>query len=329
MELIIVDLDNVTEEELISCIKKNNNTIQIAQNSIKSLKSKVSVDNKVETSKSVPEVKYSENEIDSDEGIDNLETEVDYYFTNINGLADSENLLDDLLLFLPSKKSNNYNNIILRIKLELMKNIKDVEDVIGLEQKNLTKEDLYDFQEEIKLNQKKLKLISEIESNTCEELLEEEIENNLIFVPTSGGNIRIIDEITSMPVEFLDRFKGLFDSIIDGTFKNVKRFNSANNRNSGMSEVRDYQVRVVFDRIGRHDYALVTAFIKKCDSDKGYLESLNLKIKNYEGQKEKLKNNLSNPEFVKLQSEYTKELYNVLNAGEKEKNNPTLKKGGV
>lgn len=329
MELIILNLNNITEEELIEGIKKNNNTIQMTQNSIKSLKSKVTVSKEIETIETTPEIDIFENNAEIDEEIDDLETEVDYYFTSINGLTDSEFLLDDIALFLPSKKANNYNNIMLRIKLELLKNIKDVEDVIGSEQENLTKEDLCDFQEEIKLNQKKLELISKLESITDEETFEDNIENNLIFVPTSGGNIRIIDEISSMPVEFLDRFKGLFDSIIDGTFKNVKRFNSTNNRNSGMSEVRDYQVRVVFDRIGKHDYALVTAFIKKCDSDKGYLESLNLKIKNYEGQKEKLKNNLSNPEFIKLQSDYTKQLYNILNSNEKEQNNPTLKKGGV
>ena len=111
----------------------------------------------------------------------------------------------------------------------------------------------------------------------------------------------------------------MFDSIKDGSFKNVKRFSNTNNKNAGVSEVRDYKIRVVFDRISSHDYAIITAFIKKSDNDAGYLKSLISKVKNYDNIRAILKNNLNNPEFMNLQKEYENELYNILNQTSKSK----------
>ena len=121
-----------------------------------------------------------------------------------------------------------------------------------------------------------------------------------------------------MDVDYLESFKGLFESITDGTFKNVKRFNS-NNKISGISEVKDFKTRVVFDRIGKYDYAIITAFTKKSNNDKGYLISLELKIKNYLNQKEKMISLLNNDDFRKENHLLEQELYNKLSISNKEK----------
>ena len=86
------------------------------------------------------------------------------------------------------------------------------------------------------------------------------------------GNIRVIDEIEKISKsspEFCSEFLELFQSIQDGSFKRVKRFLN-NNKLVGISEVRGFKPRVVFDRIGKNDYAIITAFLKKCDNDRGY-----------------------------------------------------------
>ena len=110
----------------------------------------------------------------------------------------------------------------------------------------------------------------------------------------------------------MDRFKGLFDSILDGSFKNIKRFNKSNNKNAGVVEVKDYQVRVVFDRIDEDKYAIISAFIKKCDNDKGYATQLEMKIRNYFIQKSLLKEQIKNPEYIKESRKYQEDLYSIL-----------------
>ena len=106
----------------------------------------------------------------------------------------------------------------------------------------------------------------------------------------------------------MEGFRGLINSIRDGSFKNVKRFHSSNNKTAYASEVKDYKIRVVFDRIGPHEYALITAFIKKSDNDIGYQRTLISKIRNYMNIKNSLIENLSNPSFLALQKQYEKEL---------------------
>ena len=323
MELIILDLDNASEEEFIDAIEKNNRLITTMQKNIDTMQSKAS--NKTDNNNEVVVPKEKENKIDKENKTNQeIKDEIDYYFSMIDSFPDSDELLSDLITSIPSRKNLNYNNLILGVKLELLREIKEFEELLG-NQEEFTKSELQEFLDVINLNKKKIDLLSLIENQEMNEEETQEIENNFIFVPTSGGNIRIIDEISDMPVEYLDGFKGLFDSIKDGTFKNVKRFYSCNNKNAGMSEVRDNKIRIIFDRIARNDYALVTAFIKNSENDKGYLESINLKIKNYIEQRDKIKANLSNPEFKKIHTEYTEELYRILN--KEEKQNTQYKKG--
>lgn len=324
MEIIILDLDSVTSEELVSAIENNNRTVSMLQKNIESLQTKTS---KVLNKQDVKEIPVSEEkeeliEIEEDTS---FADEVDYYFSMVNSLNKSEDLLDLLETSIPSKKNLNYSNLMLGIKLQLLKEIKEFEELLGTRE-NFTKIELEEFLDIINLNKEKIDLLTMIENTEDLDSEMDETKNNFVFVPTSGGNIRVLDEISNIPIEFLNGFKGLFDSIQDGTFKNVKRFNSNNSRNSGASQVKDYKIRVVFDRIGKHDYALITAFLKKSDKDKAYLEALNLKVKNYLDQKANIKTNLSNPEFRKMQEEYTEELYRVLS--QEELKAPTYKKGG-
>ena len=128
------------------------------------------------------------------------------------------------------------------------------------------------------------------------------------------GNIRVIDEIEKISKsspEFCSEFLELFQSIQDGSFKRVKRFLN-NNKLVGISEVRGFKPRVVFDRIGKNDYAIITAFLKKCDNDRGYKDSLELKIQKYMSQRDNIVKRLNNPEYRALNEQYTNELFGKL-----------------
>ena len=317
MEYTIVDLEKTTQLELSDAIEQNRKTAKLMRQEIDKLKQankSYELNKKEEKEEAILLIEEEKNKMDSDNDFFN---EVDYYFNFLDIINLSDNIKEEIRSILPSDKKTNYDNIIMCLKMGLLKNIKDIKDLLEEEKEALSKEDLEEFKAEINLNQKKIDIITEIEKDNTT-TSEKSLKNNFFFVTTAGGNARVIDEINDMDVDYLESFKGLFESITDGTFRNVKRFNS-NNKISGISEVKDFKTRVVFDRIGKYDYAIITAFTKKSNNDKGYLISLELKIKNYLNQKEKMISLLNNDDFRKENHLLEQELYNKLSISNKEK----------
>lgn len=317
MEYTIVDLEKTTQLELSDAIEQNRKTAKLMRQEIDKLKQankSYELNKKEEKEEAILLIDEEKNKMDSDNDFFN---EVDYYFNFLDIINLSDNIKEEIRSILPSDKKTNYDNIIMCLKMGLLKNIKDIKDLLEEEKEALSKEDLEEFKAEINLNQKKIDIITEIEKDNTT-TSEKSLKNNFFFVTTAGGNARVIDEINDMDVDYLESFKGLFESITDGTFKNVKRFNS-NNKISGISEVKDFKTRVVFDRISKYDYAIITAFTKKSNNDKGYLISLELKIKNYLNQKEKMISLLNNDDFRKENHLLEQELYNKLSISNKEK----------
>ena len=163
--------------------------------------------------------------------------------------------------------------------------------------------------------------------NKKDEITEETVteKNSLILVPTLSGNIRIISELEDMAIEYLPQFRELIDSIVDGSFKGIRAFTGDYNLN-GVSEVRGHGVRIVFKRLSKNKYALITAFIKRCTNDAGYKESLRSKVADFRLVHDKLKANLDNSSFLEENDRYVEELYRILGNDEK---NPQNKKGVI
>ena len=229
---------------------------------------------------------------------------------------------DDLFDILPSKKSYRYRDVLLRLIAESTREINELREFSN--EPDTTSDDLQEIKKLILNEQRKISLLkgllSKKEENTDEV---SEDKNSLILVPTTGGNIRVISEIENMSIEYMPLFKELFDSIINGTFKGLKGFNN-NNALNGMREVRGNGVRVVFKRLTKKKYAIVTAFIKRSNKDTGYIDSLKSKVADFRLIRDKIKNNLNNQEFMAQNDLYVEELYNVL--GEEEKKTQLGKK---
>lgn len=302
--------EKVTEQDIIDTIIENGKIATAMKNEIKKINE---ANQKYQLNEKDVNCK-KEGILDSDDNEEiesnDFEDEVDYYYSLINSIFIDDNLKETMKEALPSRKNVNYKRLIIRLKMELLRNIKEIEELLEEEKDELTKSDLEEFKNEVIVNSKKMEMIDNLnnEKITEEEKIEE---NNLFFATTSSGNIRVLEEIEAIPQEYYANFLGLFNSIKDGTFKNVKRFTN-NNRISGICEVKDYKIRVVFDRIGKNDYAVITAFVKKTDRDKGYLDALYLKSEKYLYQKENIKKNLENDEYRKLNKMYEKELFNRL-----------------
>ena len=159
---------------------------------------------------------------------------------------------------------------------------------------------------------RKIKAISKQLTLTIEEITQTPvIENELIFVPTSGGNIRIFDELDHIPSNFYKKFESLFASIKDGTFKGVKKLQGSL---EGLAEVRDIPSgsRVTFMRLDQNRYAVISAFVKKSDNNSGYQKMVENHYQSYRQQEPALKANLDNPEFLELHKQYEQELFRKL-----------------
>lgn len=313
MEFIILDLDDeISSEEIFEVISKNHNTSMLMDKEVKKLKELSSKSTKrVENDNKTPEKEMIYDKVD--EVNSELDDKVDYYNYLISSIDDCEDLQDQIESSLPNPNTGDYKTIVLRLKLKLLKRIKETADFISECREEFDDEDLEEYKEEIRLCSKKLEILK---SESNEEVNENKTstKNNFFFPVSSMGNIRVIDEIEKISKsspEFCSEFLELFQSIQDGSFKRVKRFLN-NNKLVGISEVRGFKPRVVFDRIGKNDYAIITAFLKKCDNDRGYKDSLELKIQKYMSQRDNIVKRLNNPEYRALNEQYTNELFGKL-----------------
>ena len=80
----------------------------------------------------------------------------------------------------------------------------------------------------------------------------------------------------------------------------------------GVPEVRGTKVRIVFERINEDTYALFHIFLKKTQKNNGYTDTLENRINEFKKVIEKIKANLENEEFRRLNDLYVQELYNKL-----------------
>ena len=306
MEFIVLDLSNATEEQLRATIDCNSRTYRMMTSEISKLKKVAETARKVvrqEEPEEVVETVESNPTIDED-----VEHEIEYYFHALKELPEEE-LETEIETVLPSKRNYQYQRIMYRLKAEIIRNIKEIRDFLQEECLSLEEAEL---ENEMALELKRLRLIDQ-ELLRKEHQTEEEIQvqNNLVFAPTLGGNIRILDEMEHIDPEYYERFAGLFQSIIDGTFKNVQRF-SRNSDLAGLCEVKDFKTRVVFKRLDKNTYAVISAFIKKSDNDKGYRNMLSSRYSDYLQIESSLKQNLANEEFASMQQLYTEELFNII-----------------
>ena len=104
----------------------------------------------------------------------------------------------------------------------------------------------------------------------------------------------------------------MLQSIKDGTFKSVKRFTSGSEL-SGLCEVKDFKVRVVFMRLNKDSYAIISAFVKKSDNDKAYRASLFKKYSDFKLVEDELIDSLSDESFIRLHKTHEEEVFRKLN----------------
>lgn len=246
-----------------------------------------------------------------------FEDEIEFFLEQYRSLDDNFNIkqLQDAL---PSKAHYQFTSILLRLQAESMKEIKELEEIIVMETSQMSDEELSEYKSLLQKEKKKIEGIRDYLTTDEESGLFETKKNTIILVPTNCGNFHIVDELESIPKEFYSDFLELINSIKDGTFKGVKRFK--NHRILlGINEVKSHQTRIVFSRIGLDTYALITAFVKKCNNDKLYRESLISKVIDYKAIESSIILKLDDEIFRKENEHALNKIYDILSAQGKEK----------
>lgn len=308
----IVDLDTATADQLNAAIDQNSRTYSLMSQEIANIKR---VNEAAKAKSQQQPVILVEEEItqptEKDDFDQDFEEEVEFYSAEVKKLT-KEQLSTDLVKALPSRKHYEYERILRRIQAELLKECKDIREFIALESPTDMQE-VQEFLDDLTLQTDKIQAIG-TELTRKEEAVtaEETIDNTLVFVPTSGGNIRILDDIDAIDIAQYRRFEQLLNSIKDGTFKNVKKFHGDL---AGLAEVRDLSngARVTFMRLNDNTYAVISAFIKKTMNSNGYQKMVANQYQSYRMVEDQLKTNITNPEFIELNKGYEQELFRKLN----------------
>ena len=260
--------------------------------------------------------------VEEKESVDEeFEDEIDFYLNDYLYINDNFTM-DELIKILPSKNNYRFNDIIMRLYAESLKAMNEYR-ILSKDESN-SREDLDVIVKALVSEKRKMSYLLEI-INHKDEIKEKDNKNKLFLIPNSTGSVKILDDLRSEDASFYPAFLELINSIEDGSFKNVKRFKN-NNDLIGVCEVKWYQVRVVFVRIDKDTYGLITALVKKQDNDKNYRNFLRNRISEYRKVCPNLKNYISDEKIMEENSDNLAELYNIL--GVTKENGIEKKKGG-
>lgn len=309
---------NDTITKITSTIDANCEKASVTRREIEKLK-KQNVNNDEERKLEIFE---TDEIVEEKESIDDeFEDEIDFYLNDYLYISDNFTV-DELINILPNKNNYRFNDIIMRLYAESLKAMNEYR-MFAKDDDN-SKEDLAEISKALVAEKRKMSCLLEI-INHKDDIKEKDNKNKLFLIPNSTGSVKILDDLRSEDASFYPSFLELINSIEDGTFKNVKRFKN-NNDLVGVCEVKGYQVRVVFARIDKDTYGLITALVKKQDNDSNYRNFLKKRISEYRKVCPSLKKYISDEKIMAENSDNLVELYNIL--GVAKENGVEKKKGG-
>lgn len=309
---------NDTITKITSTIDANCEKASVTRREIEKLK-KQNVNNDEERKLEIFE---TDEIVEEKESIDDeFEDEIDFYLNDYLYISDNFTV-DELINILPNKNNYRFNDIIMRLYAESLKAMNEYR--MFAKDGDNSKEDLAEISKALVAEKRKMSCLLEI-INHKDDIKEKDNKNKLFLIPNSTGSVKILDDLRSEDASFYPSFLELINSIEDGTFKNVKKFKN-NNDLVGVCEVKGYQVRVVFARIDKDTYGLITALVKKQDNDSNYRNFLKKRISEYRKVCPSLKKYISDEKIMAENSDNLAELYNIL--GVAKENGVEKKKGG-
>lgn len=216
--------------------------------------------------------------------------------------------IDEIISVLPKNNNYDFELLINTILMHYIEECVEIENFIVSEE--LTDDEHEEFLSELHHKQEVMNKIIEYRNQPVKQEVEIE-KNNLIYLTSSSGNIYALNDLKNIDVDYYDSFLELLNSIIDGSFKNVKNF-SNNNKIGQLYEVKDFKTRIVFDRIDKNTFIIISIFMKKTDKDLKYREQIVNRAQKYRNIREMLKMLCRNSEYIEENKDITIELKNIL-----------------
>lgn len=97
------------------------------------------------------------------------------------------------------------------------------------------------------------------------------IDNKLIYKLTNFGNVCFLNELSKIKPEYYNSIAIAFNSIIDGSFKFMKRIGKADDGfYSPLFQVRDKYIRIYYIKISANLYLISDVIVKKVQTSKNY-----------------------------------------------------------
>lgn len=298
-----------TDEELEDIVKMNIQKSHQVRKKLKMLE-EVNQKNHVNNITIVPKPSKQEN-VDYEE--DEAEEEYLYYYINLlNDLSlelTEEEKIQAVIESLPTPENKQYNDIVNRIKLELLKEIQELD---CLKQEESSLEFIEEIDKEKELKYELLKLINHVQKNKSKEVVEQasSINNKLIFLTTATGSICIESDLYKKQ-EYFESFKSLLLSIEDSSLKNVRQFYN-NQALRGISQVSEFKTRIIFERLTNDTYIILGAYIVKADKSAVYNSWLQTRISHYRANRESIISKLKDGKYLELNEEIKNNLLTSL-----------------
>lgn len=309
MSIDFNNMEDMSVEEILSFLDAKRISAEKKREEIKKLRSAIESTKIVKTN-TFEEVKE---EISTEkEDNDDFEKEVEYYLSDFMSLEsyDKESIED----VLPSRSNYNYEKIVLRIMAEITHDIRDINEIIHSDDYPIDWQELVEYKEELLSLTNKRNTLKEILLFKEDEVVDEK-KNKLIFLPIKGTDeYRIFDELKYIPQEEYEGFLELFESIKNGTFKNARRFTNNVDLN-GALEVKGHQIRVVYKRLSKDCYGIVSMFMKKTQNSTEYRATLINRYSEYKSIEKELKENIKDPDFILKNQEIEDKLFSELTNG--------------
>ena len=220
---------------------------------------------------------------------------------------------DEIVSCLPKKDDVNYGNIVNSILIRLYKD--KVEIINFLNQEN-NKEITEAFDVELTMLDFKIETILDY----INEVIEEEVYepgNRIVFLKNSSQEPYIFQTLKGYE-EYYESFLELLNSIINGRFKR-RRYFSNNEKIINIYEVKNFKTRILFTRIKDDAYIVLSAFVKKCDSDLRINNFVKNSSDKLQWQKDFLTSMLNNEEYMRQEQLYLEQLIDMLKRKEKVK----------
>ena len=215
---------------------------------------------------------------------------------------------EEMVQVLPKHHQPDFELLMNTILSEIVLYCNDIDAFLANEK--LSKEEKDEFKQEIKDIQEIMNWMVQYRDQINTEL-EEESKNNLVYLTSSSGNVYALNDIKSIDQAYYDSFLELINSIINGTFKNIKTF-VHNNKLVQLYEVKNFKTRIVFSKIFVNTFLIISIFIKKTDNDLKYREQLINRSIIFQNNKTNLKQLCQEENFLKSQEEITGQILRIL-----------------